>query len=428
MQFIHKVLKNEVMRKAYVAWFAIALFFFYQYILRVTPGVFVDELRLAFKITAEEFATFGALYLIGYSFLQIPMGILIDRHGVKKIALYSISICILGSLLFGLTEHFWVAQVSRLIIGIGSAPAFMCALKYIADHFTPGNRGFLMGATLALGTIGAVYSGKSLKLIDANTNWKDILAISAGIGAFVYLFIYFVVKDENKDPYAELNRKSYKQMFLDIFKIMQNRNIVVYSILAIGLYTPLAAMADLWGTAFLKQKYGISNELAAETTMLMYIGLTIGSLTLPWIAEKHNKLNLAIFFSGILILLTFSILIYGPVIDISNLRILLLLLGFFCGAEMMCFTGALYYSSKSDSGEIIGVVNTFNMLGGAILQQLIGWLLDKQWQGEFDVNGIRAYSADQFEVALTSLTVVILICCIISLSLLGKKIKIYKEI
>ena len=428
MQFIHKVLKNEVMRKAYVAWFAIALFFFYQYILRVTPGVFVDELRLAFKITAEEFATFGALYLIGYSFLQIPMGILIDRHGVKKIALYSISICILGSLLFGLTEHFWVAQVSRLIIGIGSAPAFMCALKYIADHFTPGTRGFLMGATLALGTIGAVYSGKSLKLIDANTNWKDILAISAGIGAFVYLFIYFVVKDENKDPYAELNRKSYKQMFLDIFKIMQNRNIVVYSILAIGLYTPLAAMADLWGTAFLKQKYGISNELAAETTMLMYIGLTIGSLTLPWIAEKHNKLNLAIFFSGILILLTFSILIYGPVIDISNLRILLLLLGFFCGAEMMCFTGALYYSSKSDSGEIIGVVNTFNMLGGAILQQLIGWLLDKQWQGEFDVNGIRAYSADQFEVALTSLTVVILICCIISLSLLGKKIKIYKEI
>jgi len=428
MQFLAKLIRNSVMRRAYLAWFAIALFFFYQYILRVTPGVFVDELRLVFKITAEEFATFGALYLVGYAFLQIPMGIMIDRYGVKKISLYSILLCILGSLLFGLTEHFWIAQLSRLLIGIGSAPALMCALKYIADHFPPGNRGFLMGATLAFGTIGAVYSGKSLRLIGENTDWKDILAISAGIGALVYLFIYLVVKDENKDPFAQLNRKTFKQMLASVANIMQNRTIIVYSILAIGLYTPLAAMADLWGTAFLKQKYNITTQSAAETTMLMYIGLTVGSLLLPWIAEKYNRLNFAIFLSGFGILSTFSYLIYGPAINFLSLKILLFALGFFCGAEMMCFTGALYLSNRTNSGEIIGVVNTFNMFGGAVLQQSIGWLLDKQWSGDLDVNNLRAYSTENFEVALTSLTIVISLCCVLSLTLIGKKIKVYREL
>lgn len=428
MQFAIKLIKNSSIRKAYLAWLAIAMFYFYQYILRVTPGVFVDELRLTFHITAEQFATFGALYLIAYGLLQIPMGILIDRYGVKKISLYSIALCILGSLLFGLTKHFWVAQLSRLIIGVGSAPAFMCALKYIADHFPPGRRGFLMGATLALGTIGAVYSGKSLKLIGNSTEWKDILAISAGIGAIVYLSITLIVKDENSDPYAQLNRKNIKDMFYSIIQIIKNHHIVLYSLMAIGLYTPLSALADLWGTAFLKQKYGISTTTAAETTMLMYIGLTAGSLTLPWLAEKYNKLNFAIFLSSFGILTTFGYLIYGPILDLLQLQVLLFVLGVFCGAEMMCFTGALYYSNRTNSGEIIGVVNTFNMLGGAFLQQLIGWYLDVLWSGQHDSSGLRAYSTENFEAALTPLTIVILICCILSLTLLGKKVKIYKEI
>lgn len=424
MVFLRKLYSNKLFRHAYLAWFVISLFFLYQYILRVSPGVMVDNIRSYFRITAEEFATLGALYLLGYSILQIPLGIIVDRIGVKKMCLYSIAICIFGSLLFTASQHFWMAQLSRFIIGVGSASAFMCALKFIADHFPPGNRGFLMGGTLALGTVGAIISGKSAAYVSSHSDWHDVMIFSAGVGIIVFILIAWILKSHNSDVVEKLNRKSLNDILLNIWEILKNKNVMIYAVLAVGLYTPLSALADLWGTAFLKQKYGLSNVDAAEISQSMYIGLTAGSLFLPWIAEKLRKLNQAIIICSIGILITFTCILYGPIINTTALISLLILLGFFCGAEMMCFTGVLYSARKVESGEIIGVVNTMNMLGGAILQQLVGWGLDRQWMGLVDDNNIRQYTTEQFVMSLNSLLIVIAFCCIISLSLIGKRMKV----
>ncbi|MFI4984221.1 MAG: MFS transporter [Rickettsiales bacterium] len=426
MLFLRKLYTNKLIRHAYLAWFVISLFYLYQYILRVTPGVIVDNMRAFFHITAEEFATLGALYLLGYSLLQIPLGIIVDRIGVKKMCLYSIAICIMSSLLFTATQHFWLAQLSRFIMGVGSASAFMCALKFTADHFPPGNRGFLMGATLALGTVGALISGKSVAYVKEHSDWHDVMVFSAGVGTIVFILIAWLVKPHQSDAVEELKRKSIREIAASIWEIVRNKNIMIYAVLALGLYTPLSALADLWGTAFLKQKYSLSRVDAAEISQSMYIGLTMGSLFLPWIAEKFHKLNQAIIFCSFGILTTFSYLLYGPTVDSTTLVFLLILLGFFCGAEMMCFTGALFHSQKFDSGEIIGVVNTLNMLGGAVLQQLIGWGLDKQWLGLTDDMGIRQYTTEQYVTSLNALLIVITFCCIISFSLIGRPMKVHE--
>ena len=97
MFFITKLFRNKFFRASYLAWFSLALFFFYQYILRVAPGVMIEELRAAFKINAQEFATFGSFYLIAYGVLQIPLGVIVDRVGVRTMALYSVLICIFAS-------------------------------------------------------------------------------------------------------------------------------------------------------------------------------------------------------------------------------------------------------------------------------------------------------------------------------------------
>ncbi len=76
--------------KAILGWFLIALFFCYQYLLRVIPGVISDELRHAFYMTAEDFSSLGSYYLYAYSFLQIPIGFIVDRIGIKRSVLFSL--------------------------------------------------------------------------------------------------------------------------------------------------------------------------------------------------------------------------------------------------------------------------------------------------------------------------------------------------
>lgn len=419
---IKKIFLNQKMRSAYFAWFVIALFYFYQYMLRVAPNVLQEELWQFYKINANQFSTLGSLYLLTYALLQIPLGIIVDRIGVKPVVMYSVISCIVGTLLFCSTTHFFVAQLARILVGAGSAAAFMCSLKFVADHFPPGSRGLLMGMTLALGTFGSLFIAKAMQVVSHFLSWQDVMTFSALIGVIVYLLVAVVVKDVEKDSLTVLNQKSYKEVWHSILQICRNRYIITYAILAIGLYTPLAALADLWGSAFIKKKFALAKGDAATTSMYLYIGLTVGSIVLPWLSEKYNKLNEAIILCGVGIFIVFVTLLYMPAVEEWTLKTMLFSLGFLCGAEMMCFTGALIYSNKIDSGEIIGVVNTFNMLAGAMLDQLIGFSLDYQWDGTYNSQGLREYSTVQYEVALSSMTVLVAICCVLSLSLLtGQK-------
>jgi MFS family permease len=406
------------MRGAYLAWFTITLFYFYQYILRISPGIMIDQLRNHFQVTAESFATLGTLYLLAYSLLQIPLGIIVDKIGVRRTVLWSTLLCITGSTLFSQAESFIMAQVARLLIGAGSASALMCALKVVADQFPPGKRGMLMGATLSLGVLGALITGKLLVPSMEKTSWNYVFESFVLIGLVMFALLFFTVKTYNRArSKTYIASPTVQSTLTRVIEIIKTKEIILYGILAIGLYTPLSAIADLWGTAFLMQKYSLSQAQAANTSTMMYLGLAIGSLILPWLCEQMNALNEAIFYSGIMILLIFMIILYGPVYSNSTVTILVILLGFFCGAEMMCFTGALMYSNRNNSGEIIGVVNTLNMLGGAILQQFIGFGLDFQWSGSRNLQGIRVYNTEQYVYALSVLTVIIFLCVLASTQL-----------
>ncbi len=403
---------------AILAWSAVALFYFYQYILRVAPGIMINEIRQDFALTADQFGTLGSFYLYAYSLLQIPLGIIVDRAGVRRTIIASIILCLAGSTLMAFSHIFTLAQLSRIMIGAGSASAFMCSLKIIADRLPPGSRGFLMGLTLTLGTIGALIAGKPLVyLLDAH-GWRSTMLYTTIAGACILVFSLIFLP---KKKHPNLNQETLKSIGKNILSVIKNHQVMLYAFLAIGIYTPLSALADLWGTAFLMQKFSLPRAEAAHTTMMLYIGLATGSLLMPWLCEKYNILNLTIQICGVAILALFAFLLYGPAINGFQLIFVLIALGFFCGAEMMCFTGALLYSNPNNSGITIGVVNTLNMLGGAILQQFIGYNLDLQWNGLTDANGIRLYTSHQFIIALSILSIVVLICCLASLKLNKRK-------
>ncbi len=412
--------KTITLKRAYLAWFTCALFFFYQYLLRVAPGVMIDDLRLQFGLTAEEFSTFGAYYLYGYSLLQIPLGALVDRVGIRRMILGSIGLCIGGTFLFAHSVSLPMAQLSRLLVGIGSATAFMCALKIAADYFPAGKRGLLMGLTLSFGTIGALTAGKPLVMLLEEIGWRETVSFSAFLGTPLLLMSVFLLPAQQKS--SALLKRTWGEFGERLKDILQNPMVMLYTLLAIGLYTPLSALADLWGTAFLMQKYGLVRGDAAQTSTMMYLGMALGSLFMPWFFEKRNHLNQGIQLCGIALFILMGVVLYGPVIGIWGVTLLLLALGFFCGGEMMCFTGAVNYTTPQTSGLTLGVVNTLNMLGGALLQQLIGFGLDWQWLGALSAEGLRLYSTPEFIFALSSLLVVIGLCVFASFFLKKKKI------
>ena len=304
------------------------------------------------------------------------------------------------------------------MIGIGSAPAFMIPLKIIADNFFAGSRGALMGATLTIGTIGALSASHFVSLLLDHYEWRDIWSILSIIGFPLLIIIYFAIPKSQANKmtmnYANTPKTS---VWLEVRHILKDRNILLYAFLAIGLYSPLAALADLWGAAFLSVKLGLDQASAAKAIMILYFGLAFGSIFIPWFFEKNNRLNLGIKWSALLIVIILSIVIYFPINTVLTLVTCLFVIGLLCGAEILCFTGALRYANSKNSGEIIGIVNTLNMLGSALLQQLIGYLLDLNWGGAVSDNGLRMYDITHYYIALLPLITVVVISWLMTYAL-----------
>ncbi len=367
-----------------LAWFSLSLFYMYQYVLRVFPSVAEQELRTDLLLSAVDFSSLGAMYLYAYGGLQVPLGAIVDRLGLKKVALAAISMCMLGACMFYWSTSLWHLQIGRLLMGIGSAPVFMCSLKICADYIPAGHRGLYMGTTLTMGTLGALISGNLVVSLLESIGWRL-----------------------NQEPFN----------FDILKKVFQNKIVYVYGILGLGFFSSLTVFADLWGTAYLTKRYGVMRADAASAAMTMYIGLAIGSLVLPWYFEKKNKIFTGIKLSAVVLISLFFSFMLIPDLPFAAAKIILFLLGLFSGAIMMSFTGAALETTKETSGLTISIVNAFNMFGGAILNQMVGKLLENYWDGTM-LEGVPQYSIEMFDKSfIIVLGVLFVVCLLIALQL-----------
>lgn len=394
-----------------LAWFSLSLFYMYQYVLRVFPSVAEQELRVDLLLSAVDFSTLGAMYLYAYGGLQVPLGAIVDRLGLKRVALAAIFMCIAGACMFYLATSLWHLQVGRLLMGIGSAPVFMCSLKICADYIPAGHRGLYMGTTLTMGTMGALVAGNLVVSLLESIGWRATILTLGGLGLLIVVLIASnlpsYTKSAEKEPFNLVALK----------KVFQNKIVYIYGILGLGFFSSLTAFADLWGTVYIVKRFGVMRADAASAAMTMYIGLAIGSLVLPWYFEKKNRLFLGIKLCAVILSALFATLMLLPDLSFAMAKVVLFLLGLFSGAIMMSFTGAALETTKETSGLTISIVNAFNMFGGAILNQMVGSLLEHYWDGAMS-EGIPQYSIQMFDRSfLIVLGSLFAVCLLIALQL-----------
>lgn len=375
------------------------------------------DLRCAFNLTAEQFSLIPATTLYAYGLLQIPIGFFLDSVGAKKTMLVSIMVCTLGAILFYTTHNIYIAYFARFLIGAGSAAAFITPLKIVGDHMPDGRKGLFMGLTLAIGTIGPLIAGKPQSLLIKEFGWRDAGLLTTLGGVILFLCVAFLVPGKSSlDRYTKKPEK-LSVLLTSFKKVLKNKHVWLYALLAFGLYTPLSTLSDTWGISYLMEKYNLSREIAAESTAYIFVGLCLGSFLIPTYFESKNMMKIGIQAGLVLMFGVFLTILYNDHLDIIQLKTLLFLFGFLVGAEMLCFTGISKVSEDGLRGLSLGLANTINMAGGAMLQQLIGMLLDYFWSGSLNEKGLRVYSHIDFQNSLSFFIFIYIGCIALSLLL-----------
>lgn len=402
-------------RRAYANWFLLALFFGYQYAARSCAGTFGDEIRTAFRIDAAKFADFGAWCMLAYSCLQIPFGIALDRIGIRRIVLISFAVCLAGNYTFTHAQTFETARVGRLLLGIGGVPAYMSAVKFIADEFSITSAGFFIGLTRAVGSALVIAGNPLLKNICLNGgySWQQSADLLNYFGTLVFLLCVVFLFPHSKRPATTAPLRE------PLFRVLTNYKIYLFGFLIIGTNTAAVALADLWGPGFLTTKFGLSSQQAVNYTQLIYGGMLLGSVLIPMLFSK-NIMRGACVGCTVLTILFFMLVNGSASVATALLCIFLLLLGLFSAVDMLFFALGARLSTPQTSGLIASLINSVGMFGEPILQKHIGMTLHRFWNGILSNEGLPLYRTADYEHALQILPILACICLFLTF-FIGKR-------
>lgn len=402
--------------KPWVIWACAGLFYFYEMVLRASPSVMANDLMRDFNVTSTALGVLGSFYYYAYVALQIPCGVIVDRLGTRIVITVSTLLCVIGTLLFGLSESLFLAQVGRFLVGAGSACAFLSCLKIGAQWFPPVHFALIAGLTNMMGTLGGMVSGPPFAILMNTFGWRQATIIAACVGIGLAVVCWFFIAEPSEKSSDQENtykdRPSLLTGLLSVAKIPQNWIIAIVGGL---LYVPISAFCELWAIPFLMEKYTISNEQASIASVMVYMGVAVGSPFTARLSDVWKSRTKVIAISAILSSLLFMGVLYMPSLPFTGMLGVLFLAGVMNSGQVLCFTAIKETMPNSVSGTAIGFTNALVMMSGVIFQPILGVLLDLGWTGQLNEDGTRLYDAAAYHNAILAIPVCLLVSWVLIL-------------
>lgn len=358
---------NMSRKSALFIWIIASIFYAYQYILRVMPNIMLTEILEQFNISTAIFGQFSGIYYIGYSLIHMPIGILLDRFGPKKILPICMLLTSAGLLPIILAENWIYPVIGRLITGIGSSAAILGTFKIIRIGFKEEHFTRMLSLSVTIGLIGAIYGGGPVAYMNEAIGHKAVVNIFALVGVALSVISYISVPEIPKVPSESIAK--------DLSIVFTNKKVIALCLFAGLMIGPMEGLADVWGAEFLKQIYGYESTKASYLTSLMFVGMCFGAPVLSFIAEKTNAYLGSIIGAGIVMCLIFTSLIF-KLFDMSGVSIGFTIVGICSAYQIIAIYKASTYVPEHASGLTTAVANMIIMLFGYGFHTSIGLVVN----------------------------------------------------
>lgn len=380
----------------------IATFFYvYEFFLRVMPSAMTDELMRSFSIDARGLGIMSALFYYGYTPMQIPAGLLLDRFGPRILLTFSMIVCAIAAFVFGLTDSIVIASLSRLFIGLVSAFAFVGALVLASRWFHAKYFALIVGLIQLMGCIGAIVGEAPVAIIVQHIGWRSTMFWSAAIGGIFAVLFWLIIKDSPNSAHSE-NTPSHVSDLNEmqrLVKVVKNPQTWAIGLYAFSCWAPISIFADLWGIPYLKVFYQTTAAKAALAIAIVWIGIAIAGPLVGWWSNRIANRRLPLLICSILGLISSLMIVYMPGISLGLMYFALFLFGVAASSQSVTFGVVQDNNPPSVAGTAVGFNNMAVILGGLLFQPLVGFILNARWDGVMS-GGLPSYSVAHFKSAL----------------------------
>ena len=375
---------------------AIALSFFtFQFILRLWPGLVMNQIISQYNINVGDFGIIAAFYYYGYASMQIPLAIFLERFGSRLILTLFATICGLATIAFTYTDNYYIAVVSRFFVGIGSAAGFLTLSKVISEWF-PLQYTKMMGLSFSIGSMGAIFAGRPLGILLETHDWLNVSYAFGWISILIAVIAYFMLHSPN----IKKNVATTQILKLsDIKSVLSSKLLWLIALSSLLMVGVLEGFANVWGVSYLTTAYNLTKADAAGLTSLIFCGMLVGGPLLAFFAKKFGN-YCVISFCALSITLSISLILLNLSSDIIWLSALFFIIGINCCYQVLIFAIGEKFVKSKNLGICVSFLNSVTMIGGCFFPTIIGKTINIVDSGTTDLQGLKIYSLAAYQCAL----------------------------
>lgn len=265
--------------------FPFACGYLLSYLLRAVNAVVAPDLVAAFHLSAADLGLLTAAYLGAFCLFQLPLGVLLDRYGPRRVQAIVLTIAALGCALFAVSDGFPMLFLARAVIGFGFAGGLMASFKASSMWVPTARRSLTNTMIMAFGGLGIVAATAPTALVVELVGWRATFLIFSAAILAVALFIYVVVP-EQRATVAARSLVTQVDELVRILKLPLFWRLAPLLALTAGSQI---AIQTLWAGPWFRDVMGLARDDVARHLLWVAIAFVIGIISVGIVADHLGR-------------------------------------------------------------------------------------------------------------------------------------------
>ena len=373
-----------------------ALGYFLSYLYRTVNAVAAPDLVRDVGLSAGELGFLTAVYLLAFAGFQLPLGVLLDRFGARRVQVVLMALTGAGALVFAAGGGLWSLSAGRALIGIGCAGGLMAGFKAVALWVLEERRALANSIIMAVGGAGIFAATMPADYAIQTVGWRGMFVGLMMLSLAVAALIYFAVPEQSHAHTGSPAGEDWRRQVEVVVRIYSDP--VFWRVAPLVALTAGSQIAiqTLWAGPWLSDVAGLGRDAVAANLAAMALGFLVGTLVMgamaDWLGRRGiGLLHVMLGYNGAFMTVQLAIVLQWT----SAATLLWVMFGMVGQSGILAYPWLSRYFGVGFAGRANTALNFIAFSTAFLVQYLIGAIIDL-WMA----TPAGGYAPQAYQVAL----------------------------
>lgn len=273
--------------------------YFLSYLFRTVNAIISPQLTSEMDLTASDLGLLTSLYFIVFAAFQLPLGVLLDRYGPRRVQAALLLVGAVGAALFAIGETFEMLALGRGLIGLGASGCLMAAIQGNVLWWPAERLALVNGMTAAFGSFGALVSTVPVELMVGIIGWRGVFGVLAGATVLVAILTWAAVPERRAPQTTERPARlttdaatGWRAQLADLAAVYGSAFFWRVSVVVLMHNSVFLSYQSLWAGSWLRDVAGLDRIGVANGLLSLNVGMFTGVILLGVAADRLQKLGI----------------------------------------------------------------------------------------------------------------------------------------